>query len=50
MFRMAICLLYLLVLLVHHPKEPITIVCNLNLCSPIELKDILFRKVRERYV
>lgn len=41
--------LYLLVLLVHHPIEPITIVCSLNLYSPLELQDILLRKKRDMY-
>jgi len=36
--------LYLLVLLVHHPKDLITMVCSLNLYSPLELKDILLRE------
>jgi len=41
--------LYLLVLLVHYPKELITIVCNFNLYSPLELKDTLLRKKRGMY-
>jgi len=41
--------LYTLVLLVHHPKEPITIVYSLNLYSPLELKGILLRKKRGMY-